>query len=118
MAALVLYRQKDDGAIYATPESNYHVKMRTSIGDKTLNGVRMKNFATELIFNYTANNKAGELDFSEPLSVRIRISGSQYAQAQLADIVDTISAQLPEWMKQNVAIGFAPTSLPQLPPNL
>lgn len=104
------------GSTFVDPQDpNFSVRFKTNRGRKNLNGLSVDNFVTEIIVNDLEPIEVGSLNANDTLAVRVRISGSELSHARLKQIVDSISAQLPGWMDENVFLGFRPTTVPMNP---
>lgn len=116
MSTLKVLKSEATGVVYADPQKpDFQVRFKTTNGQKGLNGVTVQNYVAEII--YTDNNPValGSVSAQDAVSVRLRVSGSQASEARLDVILKSLAAQLPEWVDENVFVGFAPESAPVVP---
>jgi len=115
MAAVTLSVKTQDssGVTYADPASPASTcRFRFGTTSKVLNGISVANNASEIIINdnnAVTINGASALD---ALSIRIRVSGSQYSKTRLRNLLVSAAAQLAQWETENVFQGFRPTTAP------
>jgi len=115
MATVTLSVKSQDtsGITYADPaKPDMSVRFRFSTINKTLNGVQVPNYATEIIANDNNAITVGGVDALDALSVRIRVSGSLASKARLRDILTSLAASMAQWETENVAQGFRPATAP------
>lgn len=111
--ATQLYSQQTNGVTFADPlEPDFTVRFKTTSSPKSLNGMSVTNYATEIIINDQNRVDIGQESAVDALSIRIRVSGSNMSQSRLQDMLVGLSAQLPVWVGENVLIGFQPTTVP------
>lgn len=104
------------GVTYADPTSpDYSVRFRTVKQPKSLNGVLLENYVTEIIVNDVHQISVGSVTANDTLSVRIRASGSLESQTRLKAILEAAAAKVSAWNSENVLIGFEPTTVPENP---
>lgn len=105
------------GVTYADPaEPDFTVRFKTNRTLKGLNGVNVDNYLTEVIVNDRNEVTIGSVTANDPLSVRVRVSGSIESMARLKEIVTSIATQLDTWGNENVFLGFEPVTVPVNPP--
>lgn len=105
------------GVTYADPsEPDFTVRFKTNRSVKSLNGVNVDNYLTEVIVNDAHEVTIGSTTARDPLSVRIRTSGSIESMARLKEILVSVAGQLGTWSTENVFLGFEPTTAPVNPP--
>lgn len=105
------------GVTYASlADPNFTVRIKKTESVKSLDGVPVTNHACEIIIN---ENKQVTLGTSpdtklvnEQVSMRIRISGSEYVNSVIEDMIDGMVISLPLWFDQGVRYGFEPTTVP------
>lgn len=115
MTSLVQYPNKLQGITYASPESPYTVRFVTGRSNKVIQGIRLDNFATEIIANYPNRVTVGETVITDPVSVRVRVSGAPDSRKAIKAVIEALSAQLTIWESESVYLGFQPTTAPTLP---
>lgn len=97
------------GVTYAdSSDPDFQVRFKTTNGRKSIDGVSVQNFVTEVIV--TDNNKVG--DMNEALSVRLRTSGSVENKARLYALIDVLADNLAALKSDDVFFGFRPTAAP------
>lgn len=111
-----LLRQLSDGAIYADPaDPDFSVRFKTTSAPKSLNGISTTNRITEIIINDLSEVTVGSATGIDPLSVRLRVSGSVESHARLVELVNSLGGKLSTWTGQNVLKGFPPSTVPVNP---
>lgn len=113
MSNTQLYSRNATGITYADPATpGFTVRFKTQKAPKRLDNLKTNNVATEIIVNdkFTVSKDAATAD--DPVSVRIRISGSELSHDRLKVILTGLSKQLPTWAGENVILGFEPTTVP------
>jgi hypothetical protein len=117
MATLQILRQENNGIVYADPaKPDMTVRFRNTVAAKTLNGVSVKNYRTEIIYNdnnvVTVGDDVSALD---AVSVRLSVSGALESAARVTEILHALADQIQTWDGQNVFKGFNPSSAPVIP---
>lgn len=108
-----LYSRKADGVTYSDPaRPSFTVRMKTTLSPKTLDGLKTNNVVTEIIVNDKITITKDGATSDDPISVRVRISGSQLSHNALKNVLKGLSPQLSTWSDQNVVLGFEPTTVP------
>lgn len=103
------------GVTYANPTNpDFRVRFKTTSSQKSLNGVSVMNFVTEIIVNDNAPVTLGNTSANDPIAVRIRVSGSLASAARRDAILKSIAAQLGTWTNENVFAGFEPATAPNV----
>lgn len=116
MAAVTLQviRQEATGVVYADPaKPDTTCRFRNTNAQKTLNGVPVPNYRTEIIYN--DNNSievATGVNAVDAVSIRLSVSGTLLSATRINNILNSLAAQLSAWETQNVFKGFLPTSAP------
>lgn len=105
------------GVTYASlSDPSFTVRVKNTRAMKNLDGVPVTNYATEIILNYNKQVTLGTSPdtklVKEPVSMRIRLSGSEHVHADIKDMIDGMVISLPLWHVQSVRYGFEPTTLP------
>jgi len=77
--------------------------------------VNVDNYITEIIVNDSNEVTIGSTTATDPLSVRIRASGSIESQDRLKAILISIASQLTAWTTENALLGFEPSTVPLNP---
>lgn len=117
MASVTLSVKSQDssGVTYADPaKPDMTVRFRFSTINKSLNGVQVPNYATEIIANDNNSITVGGVSALDALSVRIRVSGSLDSKGRLRDILTSLAAQCGQWETENVMQGFRPATAPAI----
>lgn len=115
MPNLQVYRRDAKGITYATPTSPYTVRFKTNHSTKSLQGVRVDHFKTEVIANEPVNHDVSNVTITDPVSIRISVSGSNLSQARITEILTALSSQLVTWSNESAYLGFEPKTLPIIP---
>lgn len=103
------------GVTYANPtDPDYRVRFKTTSSQKSLNGVSVMNFVTEIIVNDNVEVALGKTSANDPVAVRIRVSGSLASAARRDAILKSIASQLGTWANENVFAGFEPATAPNI----
>lgn len=111
-----LLRQLPDGVIYADPANpNFTVRFKTTSQPKSLNGLSTTNRISEIIYNDLNEVTIGAATGIDPLSVRLRVSGSVESHDRLVEIINGLAGQVATWNSQDVLKGFTPTTVPVNP---
>lgn len=112
---LAVKSQDNSGITFADPNKpDMTVRFRFGIVNKTLNGVVVPNYSTEIIANDNNSITVGGASALDALSVRIRVFGTLSSKARLRDILTSLGAQLATWETENVCQGFRPTTVPAI----
>jgi len=107
--------QESAGVTYANPaKPDVTVRFRFSSSVKTLNGVSVPNYLTEIIANDNNPVTIGSVSAQDALSVRIRVSGTLYSKTRLGVLLTSLAAQVGTWETENVMQGFRPATAPVL----
>lgn len=102
-----------NGVTFANPaDPDYKVRFKTTTSNKTLNGVSVPNYVTEIIVNDTVGVSVGNVTANDAVAIRIRCSGSLASLARRNAILASIASQLPTWATENVMTGFEPVTPP------
>lgn len=113
MSDTQLYSRKANGVTYSDPaRPSFTVRFKTTSSPKVLDGLKTQNVVTEIIVNDKITITKDGATSDDPVSVRVRISGSQLSHDQMRWIMQGLGQQLAAWSNQNVALGFEPTTLP------
>lgn len=113
MSNMQLLQHLNDGAIYADPlKPTATCRFKTTSGAKTIDGIRLQNVVTEIIFNDVNPVTSGAKTANDALSVRIRVSGSVESHSRLKALLVSLASQVDEWGTENVLLGFEPTTKP------
>lgn len=111
-----VYSRGANGILYADPTNpGFTVRFKTSTTQKVIDGLRMDNYATEIIVNEAYIATVGSEQFSDPLSIRIRVSGAAVSMARLKLVLGSVAAQLRTWGTEDVLLGFEPVTVPVNP---
>lgn len=106
-------RRNADGITYSHPQHpDYSVRFKTSKSNKNLDTLRTQNVITEIIITDKNLVSKDNVSADDPMSVRIRVSGSVLSHERLQAILTGVSSQLPTWATENVILGFEPGTPP------
>lgn len=113
MSNMKLQAHLKDGSIFADPlKPSATCRFKTTQSPKVIDGIRLANYVTEIIFNDVNSVTAGEKTANDLLSVRIRVSGALESTARIKTILLSLASQCDEWVTEDVLIGFEPTTAP------
>jgi len=117
MATLSKLREDSTGVIYANPaKPDQIVRFRNTTSQKTLSGVPVTNYLTEIIYNEDNEiTVATGVTAKDAISLRIRVSGAALSMTQLSVLIHSMADQIQTWAGQNVFTGFAPSTAPVIP---
>lgn len=102
-----------NGVTFANPtDPDFRVRFKTTSSQKSLNGVSVMNFVTEIIVNDNVPVELGKTSANDPVAVRIRVSGSLASATRRNAILKSIASQLGTWADENVFAGFEPKTAP------
>lgn len=113
---LQVIRQENNGVVYADPaKPDTTCRFRSTTAQKTLNGVQVQNIREEIIYNDSNPiNPASGVNANDAISVRLSISGTVQSKARITNILNSMVAQLPTWVAENVIQGFRPSTAPAI----
>lgn len=115
--SLKLQRQNADGVTYADPvDPNMTVRFRNSATVKSLSGVPVENYATEIIYNDDNAITVSGVAAQDAVSIRLRVSATKESAVRVKQILTSMAAQLDEWADEAVFVGFQPESIPVILP--
>jgi len=107
--------QDSSGITYADPaKPDCTVRFRFSTVTKSLNGVQVPNYSTEVIVNDSNGITVGGVSAVDALSVRVRVSGTLQSKARLRDLLTSVAAKMATWETENVMQGFRPATAPDV----
>lgn len=111
--------QKSDGnsTTWVDPaELDRTVRLKQTQTGKSVNGVPMINYKTELIIGdsngFTA--ESGEA-VTDTLSVRLSVSGAAGSQSTMEDLLSLVANCITIWDGENWVVGFTPSIPPAVP---
>lgn len=105
--------QDNVGITYADPaKPDTTIRFRFGSSVKTLNGVAVPNYATEIIVNDNNSITVGDLSAQDALSIRLRVSGALASKTRLRQLLTSLAAQVGTWETENVMQGFRPGTAP------
>lgn len=111
--AFKVQKTENSGVVYADPtKPDLTVRVKHSAAAKSLAGVQVTNQVTEVIYNDSNTITIGATSLVDPLSVRVRISGSLNSNARKKALLVSLCATLGAWDDEDVMAGFNPTTLP------
>lgn len=101
------------GLTYAAPsDPDFTVRFKTNVNNKVLGGVQVPNYLNEIIINDMNPVDVGSGTVNDPISIRVRTSGSLYSRTRIAEALIELAAKIPTWETEDVFIGFEPVTLP------
>lgn len=101
------------GLTYAAPsDPDYTVRFKTNISNKVLGGTQVPNYLNEIIVNDMNPITVGTGLVNDPISVRLRTSGTLLSRVRIAEVLTELANKLVTWETENVFLGFEPTTLP------
>lgn len=104
------------GVTYADPlDPDFSVRFKTNVSRKSLNGVNVDNYITEVIINDTNEISVGSTSANDAIAVRLRVSGSVNSQDRLKAIIAQLALQVDAWGTENAFLGFEPSTAPVNP---
>lgn len=113
MSTMQLLAHLQDGTVYADPlKPSASCRFKTTSAGKTVDGIRLQNYVTEVIFTDQNAVTSGGLTANDAVSVRIRVSGSLESHSRIKQILNSLATQVDEWGNENVFIGFEPSTKP------
>ena len=119
MSKMQLLAHLPDGSTWADPaKPSASCRFKTTKSAKTVDGVRLENYVTEIIYTDQNAVKPGELAANDSISVRFRVSGSLESMARIQAVLASVASQIPAWNKENVLTGFEPITAPVNPGTL
>ena len=102
-----------NGVTFANPaDPDYRVRFKTTTANKSLNGVSVPNYVTEIIVNDNVPVVLGSTSANDAVAVRVRMSGTIASIERRKAIVKSIASQLATWADENVMTGFEPATPP------
>lgn len=112
-----VFSRDASGVTFADPLSvtGFSVRFKTTSARKTIDGLLLQNSATEIIVQDTNKVSVGDKTVSDPLSIRVRVSGAVNSKARVIAIMNSIAAQMPAWAAEDVLSGFEPVTVPLNP---
>ena len=114
---LKIQKIENTGVIYADPsDPTMVVRFRNTVSPKSLNGVSVRNCATEVIYNIDNDVTVNGVSAKDAVSVRIRTSGAMQSKAKIKQLLVSAAAQVDDWADEDVFIGFNPTTAPVILP--
>lgn len=111
--AFKVQKTETSGIVYADPSKpDCTVRVKHNAAAKSLGGNQVTNQVTEVIYNDNNTVTIGTTSVVDPLSVRVRISGSLLSGARKKALLVSLCATLGAWDDEDVMSGFNPTTLP------
>lgn len=110
------FRQDAQSVTYKDPlDPKYTFRDKSTSAPKTIDGIRATNLVKEFIVNDSprvASDLTSEL-FADPISVRLKLSGSPNSVAHVARIVADLNDQVQTWLTaENAMLGFELVTVP------
>lgn len=113
MSLMKKLRSDATGVTYADPtDPDFTCRFKFSTAKKTIDGNSVTNQVTEIIYNVPNDVAIGSCTASDPISVRVKISGSHLSESRIAAILDCFCHDCPTWQTEGVLTGFEPTTAP------
>lgn len=113
MDNMKLLRRDANSFTFAAPsDPDQTVRFKTVQSMKNLNGVRVQNAATDIIFANMVPVEIRQVSATDTLSCRIRISGTTAANTSKSQLLKHAATQLLKWADEGVMDGFEPTTTP------
>lgn len=101
------------GVTYSAPtDPELSVRFKTNVSTKSIGGVTLQNYLSELIINDLNEVAVGGSTANDPVSVRLRISGALESRARVAEMLAELALHLNTWESEDVFIGFEPNTAP------
>lgn len=109
-------RADANSVTFADPlDPAFTIRFKTAQASKTIDGLRLSNFVTEIIANDSKPVTVGSKTVNEPVSVRVKSSSSPESMTRTAAILKQIASQIDQWVLENYLTGFEVVTLPQNP---
>jgi hypothetical protein len=106
-------RSDATGYTYANLSKLSHTyRFKTTSSNKSLNGRGVLNNVVEIILNDSHDITIGDAIVQDPLSVRLKISGSYLSKDRKVELVNSLISTLSAWADEGVFEGFEPSTLP------
>jgi hypothetical protein len=113
---LAIKTRDASGVTFASPSKpDLTVRFKTTQGIKSLGGVTVSNYLTEVIYNDLNPISIGSDTVNDPVSVRIRVSAGLASASRLSEIFTDIATNLAYWDTENAFKGFTPSTVPGTP---
>lgn len=101
------------GVTFSAPtEPGLTVRFKTTSSQKSIDGQSMVNHVSEVIVNDLNNVTVSGESVNDPISVRLRISGSVHSRARLTTILTELADRITTWDSEDAYIGFEPSTVP------
>lgn len=111
--SLKLQRQDATGVTYAAlTDPDLIVRFRNASAKKSLNGVPVENYTTEIIMTDDNPVVVSGVNAQDAVSVRIRVSATKESAARVKNLLLSAAAQAGVWADEGVFVGFQPTTTP------
>lgn len=113
MANLKLLRRESNAVVFADPANpEYTVRFKSTNARKSIDGVGMTNYVTEIIVNDSHVVTIGTKTVKDPIAIRVRTSGAADSMSRLSAVLASVAGQLAAWSSENVLVGFEPDTAP------
>jgi len=101
------------GVTFSAPSSpSLTVRFKTNVSGKVLSGHAVPNYLHEVIMNNLVPITVGSDSVNDPVSVRLRISGTLQSRTAISELLTELAARIATWDSENVYIGFEPSTAP------
>jgi hypothetical protein len=113
--SLVVQKVNNDGVTYSlVSDPDLTVRFRNVTSQKSLNGVSVKNFATEIIINDNNGVTVNGVPASDAVSIRVRVSAAAESNARVVQLLAMLAGGLNTWATESVFKGFNPATAPSI----
>lgn len=111
--SLKLQRQDANGVSYADlTDPDLTVKIRNAVARKSLSGVPVDNYTTEVVYNDNNAVVVAGVNAQDAVSVRLRVSATKESAVRVKNILLSMAAQVGAWSDEGVFLGFQPETVP------
>lgn len=119
MSNTKVLRREPNSVTFSDPlDPNFTVRFKTTTSPKSVDGLRLQNYVTEIIINDSVAIIDGTKTVRDPISARIKCSGSPEGHQRLKAILLSAASQLDEWIDEDVLLGYEVVTAPINPPKV
>lgn len=112
--AIKVQKTDNTGVIYSDPaDPGLSVRFKQTEQVKSLAGVSVANHVTEIIINDDNTVTIGGNSTVDPVSIRLRVSGTSFSKARIKTLLGILDAA-DVWSDEDVYQGFRPVTTPAL----
>lgn len=113
---LKIQKIEPTGVVYSDPaDPGLTFRFKSSTQNKSLNGVAVANYTTEIIVNDDSDITINDVNAVDALSIRLRVSGTNQSMARVKVLLASLAGGISDWADEDVFIGFNPVTAPQVP---